>query len=361
MVQVRIFRQFQQNSESRFALDISFTAKPGITILYGASGSGKSLTLQMVAGIHTPDQGRISVGDTVFFDSRRGIDLPIRQRRVGYLFQDLALFPHFSVLDNVTYGLHQFVRDQRTLRARAMLTQVGIIQLADRFPRTLSGGERQRVALARALVVQPRILLLDEPLSALDMAVKRDILSDLARINQELQIPILYVTHDRSEALTLGENLLLVEQGKIVAEGSPLDVLERPKKESVANLLGVENVFDAELVSQHPERGTMTCRVGTCQLEVPYTEWPEGKVLKLGIRSGDIMLALEIPAGLSAQNILPARIQRLEICDFEVHVWADCGHLYKVTVTRNAFESLALKENKEIWLVFKTHSCHILK
>ena len=361
MLQVRFSKQFQQVSGSPFALHISFKAKPGITVLYGASGSGKSLTLQLVAGIYSPDEGRISVGEEVFFDSQQGIDLPIRRRKVGYLFQDLALFPHFTVMGNVVYGLHDHNRHQRAHRAHAILEQMEIASLAGRFPRTLSGGERQRVALARALIIYPRLLLLDEPLSALDLVVKREILTDLARINRELQIPILYVTHDRAEALTLGENLLLVEQGRIVAEGSPLEVIERPAKETVANLFGVENVFDAHVLNSHPEKGTMTCQVGTCQIEIPYGEWPTEGDLRLGIRSGDILVALERPVGLSAQNILPAVIERLEFASFEVHVWADCGQMFKVTLTRNAFDSLALQENKQIWLVFKTHSCHILR
>jgi molybdate transport system ATP-binding protein len=156
------------------------------------------------------------------------------------------------------------------------------------------------------------MLLLDEPLSALDLSIKRSIVADLQRINQELGIPILYVTHDRSEALSLGERLLLLEAGRVVAEGKPIDVLNQPLKESVANLTGVENLFDVRIVGRNPERGTLTCDAGGCRLEIPYGDWPVDRSLRVGLRSGDISLAVSPPEGLSAQNILPGRIQRID-------------------------------------------------
>ncbi len=135
---------------------------------------------------------------------------------------------------------------------------------------------------------------------------------DLQRINQELRIPILYVTHDRSEALSLGEHLLVLEAGRIVAEGKPIDVLNQPQKESVANLTGVENLFDVRILERNPERGTLTCEAGGCRLEIPYVDWPADRSLRVGLRSGDILLAVSPPEGLSAQNILPGRIQSID-------------------------------------------------
>ena len=361
MLQASLFKRYGTDSGSPFILHVSFQVKAGITILFGPSGSGKTLTLKMVAGIEVPDLGIMSVNGECFFDSKQGICVPIRMRNVGYVFQNLALFPHLTVLQNVTYGLYHLGKANGLKRAGKALEDFQIKGLADRMPENLSGGEQQRVALARALVTEPKVLLLDEPLSALDMGTKRSIMADLNRINQKRQIPILYVTHDRAEALGLGEHLLLLEAGKVVAEGQPIEVLERPQKETIANLLGVENIFDAAIIDKHPERGTMTCDLGGCRVEVPYTDWPACKPLGVGLRSGDILLAVQKPLGVSAQNILSGKISSMEPFDYEVHLTVECGVTFKVTLTRNATESLHLSPHREVWIVFKTHSWHILR
>lgn len=357
---VHVKKTFNAGATVPFKLDLRFKAPPGILILFGASGAGKSLTLQLLAGLQTPDRGTIQVGDDVLFDSSRQLNLPVRQRRVGFVFQNLALFPHLNTRQNVAYGLAHLSAAERQQRVEAMLEKLQIGTLADRSTQTLSGGEQQRVALARALVTRPRMLLLDEPLSALDLSIKRSIVADLQRINQELGIPILYVTHDRSEALSLGEHLLVLEAGRVVAEGKPIDVLNQPLKESIANLTGVENLFDVRIVGRNPERGTLTCDAGGCRLEIPYGDWPVDRSLRIGLRSGDILLAVSPPEGLSAQNILPGQIQRIDSADYEVSVQVDCGRTFDVTLTRSAVETLQLSLGREVWLIFKAHSCHVL-
>jgi molybdate transport system ATP-binding protein len=361
MLDAQLEKTLNARSTAPFKLDLRFKAAPGVLILFGASGAGKSLTLQLLAGLQTPDQGTIQVGDDVLFDSSRQISLPVRLRRVGFVFQNLALFPHLNTRQNVAYGLAHLGTADRQQRVDAMLEKLQINTLADRSPQTLSGGEQQRVALARALVTCPRMLLLDEPLSALDLSIKRSIVADLQRINQELRIPILYVTHDRSEALSLGERLLLLEAGRVVAEGKPIDVLNQPLKESVANLTGVENLFDVRVVGRNPERGTLTCDAGGCRLEVPYGDWPVDRSIRVGLRSGDILLAVSPPEGLSAQNILPGRIRRIDSADYEVCLQVDCGRVFDVTLTRSALETLQLSLGREVWLIFKAHSCHVLR
>jgi molybdate transport system ATP-binding protein len=361
MLDVQLAKTLNPASPAPFKLDLRFEAGPGVLILFGASGAGKSLTLQLLAGLQTPDQGCIRVGDDVLFDSSRQINLPVRSRGVGFVFQNLALFPHLNTRQNVSYGLAHLSATERQHRVDAMLGKLKIDRLADRSTQTLSGGEQQRVALARALVTLPRMLLLDEPLSALDLSIKRSILADLQRINQELRIPILYVTHDRSEALSLGEHLLVLEAGRVVAEGKPIDVLTQPLRESVANLTGVENLFDVRVVERNPERGTLTCDAGGCRLEIPYGDWPVDRPLRVGLRSGDILLAVSPPEGLSAQNILPGRIQRIDSADYEVGLLVDCGKILDVTLTRSAVETLQLSLGQEVWLIFKAHSCHVLR
>jgi molybdate transport system ATP-binding protein len=361
MLDVQLEKTLNPTSAAPFKLDLRFETGSGVLILFGASGAGKSLTLQLLAGLQTPDQGTIRAGDDVLFDSSRQINLPVRRRRVGFVFQNLALFPHLNSRQNVAYGLAHVSVAERQQRVDGMLEKLKIDHLADRSPQTLSGGEQQRVALARALVTRPRMLLLDEPLSALDLSIKRSIVADLQRINQELRIPILYVTHDRSEALSLGERVLLLEAGRVVAEGKPLDVLNQPLKESVANLTGVENLFDVRIVGRNPERGTLTCDAGDCRLEIPYGDWPLDRPLRVGLRSGDILLAVSPPQGLSAQNILPGKIRRIDSADYEVCVQVDCGKLFDVTLTRSAVERLGLTLGLKVWLIFKAHSCHVLR
>jgi molybdopterin-binding protein len=246
-------------------------------------------------------------------------------------------------------------------RSQKILDGLKIGGLASRMPQTLSGGERQRVALARTLVTEPKILLLDEPLSALDLSVKRLILHDLNRINQEMRILILYVTHDRSEALSLGEHLLLIENGRVVEEGNPLEVLEKPSQESIASLVGVENILEGTILRRDAERGTMRCDLGGCFVEVPYVDGPDNEAVRFGLRSRDILIAAAKPHGLSAQNLLPGRIVSIEPQDFEVHLRVDCGISFSVTTTQNAVGQLDLTSGKEVWLVFKAHSCHILR
>ncbi|MBM3803688.1 MAG: molybdenum ABC transporter ATP-binding protein [Acidimicrobiia bacterium] len=360
MLDVRLQKTLESTSHAPFKLDVRFETGPGILILFGSSGAGKSVTLQSIAGLQTPDQGCIRAGGEVLFDSSRQVNLPVRQRRLGYVFQNLALFPHLNARQNVAYGLAQLDGAERGRRVDGILAKLQIAHLATRTPQTLSGGEQQRVALARALVTQPRMLLLDEPLSALDLPIKHSIVADLQRINQELRIPILYVTHDRSEALSLGERLLLLEAGRIVADGKPLDVLGQPSRETVANLTGVENLFDVSVASRNPERGTLTCDAGGCNLEIPYGDWPAGKQLRIGLRSGDILIAVAAPQGLSAQNILPGRVQRIDAADYEVSVQVLCGVTFNVMLTRTAADTLSLKVGREVWLIFKAHSCHVL-
>jgi molybdate transport system ATP-binding protein len=361
MLDVQLEKTLNAASAAPFKLDLRFEAGPGVLILFGASGAGKSLTLQLLAGLQIADQGRIRVGSETLFDSSQQINVPVRLRRVGFVFQNLALFPHLNTRQNVAYGLAHLGAAERQQRVDAMLEKLKIDRLAARVPRTLSGGEQQRVALARALVTRPRMLLLDEPLSALDLSIKRSILADLQHINQELRIPILYVTHNRSEALSLGERLLLLEAGRIVAEGKPIDVLSQPLKESVANLTGVENLFDVRILERNPERGTLTCDAGGCRLEIPYGEWPVDRPLRVGLRSGDILLAVSPPEGLSAQNILPGQIRRIDSADYEVCLQVDCGKIFDVTLTRTAVETLELSLGREVWLIFKAHSCHVLR
>jgi len=362
MLEIRVTKRFA-NAERDFLLGADCVCAPGITILFGASGAGKTTLLDCVAGLALPDAGRIAVGDRVLFDGDRGIDLPVQRRGVGYVFQDLALFPHLSAEENIGYGLRG---KERTTRTDEILESFRIAHLRGRKPREISGGERQRVALARALVIDPCVLLLDEPLAALDAPTKSKMIDDLRAWNQAHGIPIIYVTHSREEVFALGERVLVLEEGKIVAQGTPHEVMTAPRQESVAQLAGFENVFDAAVVAVLEYRGTMRCRIAgsKVELETPLVRVGPGPVssarLRVGIRAGDILLATIQPQGLSARNLLPGRVVSLEQRDMIVVARVDCGVEMTVHLTLAARDVLELQPGKEVWLVVKTHSCHVM-
>jgi len=350
-----------------FSLDVDFNAAPGFTILFGASGSGKTTLLDCVAGLATPDAGRIAVGERALFDTGLHINVPVAKRGVGYVLQDLALFPHLTVERNTEYGLAHLPSPARKQRAAAMLQEFRIDHLRQQRPAEISGGERQRVALARALVTDPCVLLLDEPLAALDAATKAKILDDLRRWNQAHRIPILYVTHSREEVIALGEHVLVMEQGRIIARGTPHEVLSAPRQETVAQLAGFENIFDATVWLIHEDRGTITCRLpadkpGTfVLLETPLIRAELGSHVRVGIRAGDILLAIAKPEGLSARNVIAGSVISVERRDMIISVRVDCGVEMEVYLTLAARDALQLEAGREVWLVIKTHSCHLMQ
>jgi len=348
--------------QHEFSLNVDFTAPPGFTILFGASGSGKTTLLDCIAGLTIPDSGAITVGSKKFFDAPTRRTVPVSERNVGYVFQELALFPHLTVEANVGYGLNRSSHIDRGRRVKAILNAFRIGALVDRRPSKISGGERQRVALARALVTDPCILLLDEPLAALDGATKAHILDDLRDWNREHRIPILYVTHSREEVFALGERVLVLDQGRILAQGSPHEVMSAPRQEMVAQLAGFENIFDATVVSVHEDRGTMTCRLGssTVEMETPLIRTNVGATLRIGIRAGDVLLATVRPEGLSARNVIAGKVISLACRDVIIAARVDVGIEIEVHLTLAARDALHLSAGREVWLVVKTHSCHLM-
>ncbi len=362
-LRVRVQHSFAGEHTSPFSLDVEFAVPAGFTIFFGASGAGKTTLFNCIAGLQSPAAGQIIAGEAALFDSAKGIDVPPNRRSVGYLMQSLALFPHMTVMQNVHHGLYRLTAAEREARSREVLESFRIAELAKRRPAELSGGERQRVALARTLVTRPRVLLLDEPLAALDGPTKSQILADLRAWNRDQQIPILYVTHIREEAFALGERVIALENGRIIAQGSPHEVLHRPELESVAQLAGFENILDATLVASHPEQGTMTCRVGDppLHLEVPLTRWRPERSLRIGIRAGDILVASEHPNGLSARNIFSGTITNLEPRDAMVIARVDCGAELEVHLTPAGRDALGLGVGRNVWLVVKTYSCLVLQ
>ena len=361
-LEVRIRKSFL-NPGGIFLLNVHFRALAGFTILFGASGAGKTTLLDCIAGLTDPDDGHIAVGGEDVYDSGRNRNIPPWTRRIGYVLQDLALFPHLSAEENVAYGLRHFSAAERRSRSREMLNAFRIDHLRDRRPAQISGGERQRVALARTLVTEPRALLLDEPLIALDRPTKSQILGDLRRWNQQYRVPILFVTHSGEEVFALGEEVIVLDAGKIVAQGQPRDVMRAPRLETVAQLSGFENIFDATVVAMHDDHGTMTCRIGAGPVELvtPLVHAEVGSHLRVGIHAGDILLATEYPRGLSARNVVPGTIRSLEQRHGIILATVDSGGTqFAAYLTLAAREALVLTPGMRVWVVIKTHSCHLL-
>ena len=344
----------------QFQLELAFDVEPGVTIVFGESGSGKTTLLRSVAGLIRPAEGRIAVGDRVLFDRRAGIDVKPSDRRVGFVFQQLALFPHLTADDNIAYGLSGLSQAERRTRTLAVAESFRIGRLLGRRPSEISGGERQRVALARALVTRPDVLLLDEPLSALDQATQSHILADLRSWNESQQIPVLYVTHSQREVFALGERVLVLRNGSIAADGTPQQVMEAPAHAGLAQLAGFENLLDAVVMSRRPDAGVMVTRLGgtTVDLETPLSSARTGEAVRVAIRAGDILLATDRPQGLSARNIIKGTLAGLCQEGAFVKATVAIGVPIEVHLTPLSRDELRLQTGQALWLVIKTHSCH---
>jgi molybdate transport system ATP-binding protein len=237
-----------------FTLEVAWHAGDGVAVLFGPSGAGKTLTLQCLAGLLRPDAGRIVVDDRVLFDSARGVDLPPQARKVGYVFQGYALFPHLTVAENVGFGLRDRPRTARAGRVAEVLERLGLRGLEARYPREISGGQRQRVALGRALAIDPALLLLDEPLSALDAPLRRALRDELREILRGWGTAAVLVTHDFTEAYRLADRIVVYDNGGVIQAAARAELLWQPASESVAQIMGLRNVLHGTVVKAMPDR-----------------------------------------------------------------------------------------------------------
>ena len=363
MLAARIRKERRGVGASPFVLDVSIEVSSGITILFGPSGAGKSTLLDCVAGLARPDEGRIAAGIDVLFDSSRGINVPAQKRRTAYVFQTLALFPHLSAEQNVAYGLKDLQQTEKRERAEAILKVFRVEKLRKQKPGEISGGERQRVALARSLVTEPRVLLLDEPLTGLDAELKAAIVDDLRAWNAARGIPILYVTHSREEVDALGERVIALDDGRVVSAGVPMEVLNAPRRKKLAQAAGFENLLSATVLDLREADGVMRVRLGesACEIEVPLGYAASGSRVQVAVRAGDILLATERPHGLSARNVIEGCIVSLEQRGTIVIARVNCGVTFVVHVTPSAVRALELATGRKVWLVLKTHSCHLVE
>lgn len=288
-------------------LDVDLSFEPGVTVVAGPSGAGKSTLLRLVAGLISPDAGTIRLGGRILHDADHGLSIPSYQRDISLVFQDYALFPHLSVRENVAYGLvaRHVRRAERQQRVAAMLERLGIASLAHARPPLLSGGQRQRVALARALVLEPRALLLDEPLAALDIQTRASVRAELRDVLADLAIPTVLVTHDYADALVFGDRIVILVDGRVAQDGSHSDLLAHPRTRFVADFTGV-NFFEGRLQAHAPDRLGRVLVSGGLEIFVPAEGYSPGPVT-LGLRPWEITLSTAPPAG-SARNVLRGRV-----------------------------------------------------
>jgi molybdate transport system ATP-binding protein len=273
-----------------FRLNIDLTAQSQVTALFGPSGSGKSLTLQCIAGLLAPDSGQIAIGERTLYDAAAGVNLPSRERRVGYLFQNYALFPHLTAAENIAYGLHRLPKSERAERLQEALRTVRLEGMAERYPAQLSGGQQQRVALARALVGRPAILLLDEPFAALDSIVRAQLQQELLQILRAVPIPAVLVTHQLDEAYALSREMAVLEAGRVLQAGPRDEVYYRPRTRAVAELVGASNFLPGTVVDA-ADKATRIAGPGGLELwGPPVAGFQPGRQVTCCIRPEHVMV-----------------------------------------------------------------------
>lgn len=347
MIQARIAKRFPPGPESAgFSLDIEFRAAAGVTVLFGPSGAGKTLILDTIAGFITPDSGRILLDDEILFDAAAQVNLRPQRRNCGYVFQNYALFPNMSLRENLLFAAARRPKLERHRRVAEMLERFHLTAVSGRRPHELSGGEKQRCSIARALIGGPKLLLLDEPARGLDAPLRTELYSVLRQVRSEFDVPVLLVTHDLEECFELGNEMLILRDGRVVQSGSPRKIVEQPAGIEIARLLGIANLFQVEITALDPGRNTSRVRMEDRELAGPY--FP-GRLLGdrvwLCVRAEELR-AVPYNGSKPQPNQLPARLVRVSEKPHAVrlHFAGDMS----VEIPRDEFERQ--KDNKE-WLV----------
>lgn len=333
--------------------DVNLEVKNGeYFVLLGSTGAGKTVLLDLIMGFHSPDKGKI------ILDDRDITNVPTYKRGIAYVPHNCPLFPHMSVFENVEFGLkmRRMISAERKKAADRIIKIVGLESIAQRMPSKLSGGERQKVILARVLVTEPKIVLLDEPLTAIDRETSRNFLNELKRINHEFNVSFLHVTHDQMEAFSLADRIAIMREGKIVQVGDPNEVLSNPADEHVARFLGYENVFRASLVKC--ERGISEVNVNGVLIKLNGRL--ENDAITIAIRPEDIVITLEVPTISLDWNFFEGTVKQYTNLGSVVEVTVDAGLVLKALIGKRSFLELNLSEGKRVYVGFKATSVRIV-
>jgi molybdate transport system ATP-binding protein len=344
-----------QKRRGDFSLDVDVQATAGVVALFGRSGCGKSTAVDLLAGLLRADSGRIQIGDDVLFDSAARIDVPAERRRIGYVFQDARLFPHYTVLGNLEYGMRRAAGVPRYVELEQIVRLLALEPMLDRRPRQLSGGERQRVAIGRALLSQPRMLLLDEPLASLDRARRDEVLPYLERLRDTLSIPMVYVSHQFDEVLRLATHVVLMDRGRVVAQGDLQSMSLRPELRDIVGAEAVGAVLEGRVTRVHPDSGLARIELGRQELYVDGQGLAAGQRVRLQLLARDLILSLDAPQRLSVRNALQGVVERvLQDEPNAALVEVDVGGARLVArVTQLAVNELALGPGRALWVLVK--------
>jgi molybdate transport system ATP-binding protein len=344
-------------------VNVSLSLQAEIGVLFGPSGSGKTTILRLITGLARPDAGSVRLGPSLLFDAALSVNLPLRQRRIGMIFQDDLLFPHLRVAQNIGFGLKEKTRREWQARLEEIAALCGVEHLLSRWPGTLSGGERQRVGLARALAPRPQLLLCDEPVSALDLPNRQSLLVRLKDVQSALDIPVLYVTHSPAEAVAVGTRLFLLERGQVAGEGPPLQVLTSVRGLSSGHfrLDEMRNILPARIQEHRDDsRATRLLIDDGPSLIVPFLDRPRGTTVIVEVRAEDVLLATAPISGLSAQNVIAGQVERVMPHGAEAEVLIRTGGVTWISsVVAPALEQLALHEGQLVHMIIKARSCHV--
>ena len=331
--------------------------EPRVTVFLGTSGSGKTTVLRCLAGLERPGRGHVRLGDRVWFDAVRGVNLAPDRRDLGVLFQDYALFPHLTVERNVAFAASGLARHAAAQRIAELLDVFRLRGLEGRLPRQLSGGQQQRVALARAVFRRPRLLLLDEPLSALDRPTGDEMREELRALIRALGIPAYVVSHDRADALALADQTVLLDEGRIIQSGSTQEVFDAPETPAAARLVGIDTILVGRIASV--DKGLARITVAGQQVRAAAPAGA-GHEAALCIRAEDVTIALHDAVDLSAINRWRAVVRSETPEGPFVRVGLDCGFRLVALVTRDAWQRLALKPGDGVWAIVKATTIRAL-
>ena len=344
-----------------FTLDCNGDFGQGVTAVFGPSGSGKTTMLNCIAGMTAPDSGEVRVGREQIYSSESRVNVAPDKRRFGYVFQHGALFPHMTVGANVRYGFNLTPNHERRFSPYDLADLLGIGSLMGRDIAGLSGGERQRVAIARALAVSPRLLLLDEPVSSLDAQGRASILKYLRQVSDELQTPMVFVSHSLSDVLALAPHTFALDRGQGIAYGPTPDVMAHPDVARISDLGNLENLLEGEVLEAEDPRETSRIKVGEATFVCPPTQALPGESVTVSIRAGDVILSMGPPPLMSARNTVPAVIRELREAGGRVLVYVDIGESLVAEVTPASAAELGLKPGRDVYLVIKTNSILVFR
>jgi molybdate transport system ATP-binding protein len=342
-------------------IDVSFDAR--VTAIFGPSGSGKTTLLDAIAGLRDMASGEIGIGGRTLFSSARNINLSPRRRNIGYVPQEGALFPHLSVRRNILFGVERAASGAGSegITIEHVLEVLEIAHLLHRPVTKLSGGEAQRVALARAILSRPQLLLLDEPLAALDIGLKERILPYLTRVRDEFAIPMIYVTHNVTEVLTLADWVLVIRSGRLVAQGAPKETLTSRSAIREIPEEQLENIFTVTYIDSDKAAGRSRVRLSSgAEIFIPYLAQPERLTFQIRVSADDILLGTLRPEGLSAGNILPGTVRSIDVIDDQALISVDAGEDFCVRLTTGAVTRLGLRVASPAFLIIKTRSFRLV-